>query len=115
VGAGRSDGLFLAREAPALYLISASGDRPFMLPGPLSFLGPTQATFALANLGPSRDHSHSKLLVYRVSTRPAGALELGGTFMNHFGGEGAQSARIGDRGSYVAEISALLRAPILFH
>jgi len=91
------DGLFLASDAPALDQISLSGDRPFTLPGFLRALGPTQATLLLADLGPSVVRSHSRLLAYKVSVRPAHALELGATFMNHFGGAGAPSASLGNR------------------
>jgi hypothetical protein len=91
------DGLFLASDAPALDQISLSGDHPFLLPGVLRSLGPTQATLILADLGPSVVRSHSKLLAYKVSVSPTPALELGGTFMNHFGGEGGRKSSLGNR------------------
>jgi hypothetical protein len=50
-----------------------------------------------ASLGPSVARSHSMLLAYKVSVQPARALELGGTFMNHFGGEGGRTSGFGDR------------------
>ena len=84
------DGLFLASDAPALDAIVLSGDHPFQLPWLLRTLGPTQATLVLAELGPTRVRSHSKLLTYKVSVAPSSAVELGGTFMDHFGGEGGR-------------------------
>ncbi|MEP6989953.1 MAG: capsule assembly Wzi family protein [bacterium] len=91
------DGLFLASDAPALDLISLAADAPFILPGFLRALGPTQATLIVADLGPSAVRSHSKLLAYKVSVTPAHAVELGGTFMNHYGGSGGRSSSFRDR------------------
>jgi hypothetical protein len=91
------EGLFLSSTAPALDQISLAGDHPFVMPGVLRVFGPTQATIILAQLGPSPVRSYSELLAYKVSIHPHPAVELGGTFMNHFGGEGAPSATLGDR------------------
>jgi hypothetical protein len=94
---GEGDGLFLASDAPALDQISLSGDQPFLLPGFLRGVGPTQATIIFADLGASIVRSHSKLLAYKVSVAPASAIELGATFMNHFGGEGGRPSSTGNR------------------
>jgi len=91
------EGLFLAADAPALDQISLSADRPFLLPGFLRALGPTQGTLVLADLGESIVRSHSRLLAYKVSIRPRSSLEVGATFMNHFGGAGSPSASLGNR------------------
>ena len=91
------EGLFLAADAPALDQLSLGADRPFLLPGFLRLFGPTQATLVLADLGRSDVRSHSRLLAYKVSVRPHGSLELGASFMNHFGGAGAPTASFGDR------------------
>ncbi|MFL5607926.1 MAG: capsule assembly Wzi family protein, partial [Gemmatimonadaceae bacterium] len=91
------DGLFLASDAPALDQISLSGDQPFLLPGFLRGVGPTQTTIIFADLGSSTVRSHSKLLAYKVSVAPASTFELGATFMNHFGGEGARKSNLGNR------------------
>ena len=91
------EGLFLANDAPALDQISLSADRPFVLPGVLRAFGPTQATLLLADLGPSSVRSHSRLLAYKVSVQPRPTLELGATFMNHFGGAGAPPASLENR------------------
>jgi hypothetical protein len=91
------EGLFLAADAPALDQISLAADRPFVMPGFLRAFGPTRATLVLADLGPSVVRSHSRLLAYKVSVKPRPALELGATFMNHFGGAGSPSASFGDR------------------
>ena len=91
------EGLFLSADAPALDQLSLAADRPFLLPGFLRVFGPTQGTLVLADLGRSNVRSHSRLLAYKVSVRPRAALELGATFMNHFGGSGAPTASLGDR------------------
>jgi hypothetical protein len=94
---GEGDGLFLASDAPALDQISLAGDQPFTLPGVLARLGPTQATLVYADLGPSVARSHSRLLAYKVSVKPAASLELGGAFLNHFGGSGGAPSSFGNR------------------
>jgi hypothetical protein len=91
------DGLFLASDAPALDQISIAGDHPFFLPGFLRRLGLTQATLIFADLGNSIERSHSKLLTYKMSVAPTASLELGATFMNHFGGAGARPSTLGNR------------------
>jgi len=91
------DGLFLAWDAPALDQISLASDYPFVLPGFLRGLGATKATILLADLGPSQVRSHSKLLAYKVSVSPNQGVEIGATFMNHFGGEGGRPASLGNR------------------
>jgi hypothetical protein len=90
-------GLFLASDAPALDQISLAGDHPFVLPGVLRVLGPTQATIIFADLGYSQVRSHSELLAYKVSIQPISSLELGGSFMNHFGGSGGRPSSFGNR------------------
>ena len=95
-GQGAGDGLFLASNAPALDEIVLAGDHPFVLPGLLRLLGPAQAMLIVADLGPSVVRSHSKLLAYKVSLQPGSAVELGGTFMDHYGGTGGRSSSFGE-------------------
>ncbi len=90
-------GLFIAARAPALDQVSLTSDFPFVLPGPLRLIGPMRATLVLADLGPSVVRSHSTLLGYKVSVRPAKDIELGATFLDHFGGTGGRASTLGDR------------------
>ncbi|MDB4915722.1 MAG: Capsule assembly protein Wzi [Gemmatimonadetes bacterium] len=90
-------GIVLASDAPALDQISITGDQPFILPGFLHLLGPTQGTLLLADLGPSVSHAHSRLLAYKVSVQPSSILELGASFENHYGGAGSRSSSVSDR------------------
>ncbi|HEY2066479.1 MAG TPA: capsule assembly Wzi family protein [Gemmatimonadaceae bacterium] len=92
-GQEAGDGLFLASDAPALDQISVASDHPFVLP----IVGLTQGTIILANLGPSTVRSYSKLLAYKVSVRPTSSLEIGGSFLNHFGGQGGRPSSLGNR------------------
>ena len=96
-GQTRGDGLFFSSDAPALDLIKLSSDRPFVMPGVLRVLGPAQATLIVAEMGPSRVRSHSKLLAYKASVQPRPSLELGASFMNHYGGSGGRSSSLGNR------------------
>jgi hypothetical protein len=91
------EGLFVASDAPALDQVSLAADHPFVLPGFLRLLGPTRANVFLADLGPSVVRSGSRLLGYKVSILPSSSVELGASFLNHFGGEGAPSASLGNR------------------
>jgi hypothetical protein len=90
-------GLFLAEDAPALDQLSLSSDLPFALPGFLRPLGMAKAIIVLADLGPSRVRSNSKLLGYKVSIAPNQNFEFGASFLNHFGGEGAPTTSISNR------------------
>lgn len=85
----KGNGLFLASDAPALDAVSLASDAPFRLPGFLHFVGRTQGTLFLADLGASAYRSHSRLLGYKVSVQPNPAVELGGAFFDHFGGAGS--------------------------
>jgi hypothetical protein len=96
-GSGGAGGLFIASDAPALDQLSLASDHPFLLPSVLRRIGPVFATLVLAELGPATVRSHSELLAYKVSVRPTPNLEVGGTFENHFGGEGGRSSSLGDR------------------
>jgi Capsule assembly protein Wzi len=84
-------GTFFSENAPGLDMIRLASDRPFVLPWLLRYLGPVGATIQLADLGRSQRNSHSQLVSYKVSVLPLRDLELGATFMNHFGGEGARN------------------------
>jgi hypothetical protein len=90
-------GLMFSDNAPALNLVRAASDVPFVLPGALRRIGPMAATIQAAGLGPSVANSHSLLVSYKVSARPTPALELGASFENHFGGAGTPSPSLKDR------------------
>jgi len=90
-------GLFLAEDAPALDQVSLSNDLPVALPGFLRPLGMAKAIVIVADLGPSRVRSYSKLLAYKVSIAPNRNMEFGASFLNHFGGEGAPTTSFSNR------------------
>jgi hypothetical protein len=90
-------GLFFGPNAPALDMIRLANDAPFALPGIFRGLGVAAATVQVADLGASVNNSHSLLVSYKVTVKPASALEVGATFVNHFGGSGAKGAAAIDR------------------
>jgi len=90
-------GLFFADDAPAVDQVSLSSDLPFALPGFLRSLGMAKGIILLADLGPSEVRSNSKLLAYKLSIAPNRNFELGASFMNHFGGEGAPPTTTSNR------------------
>lgn len=90
-------GLFIAANAPALDQVSLTSDAPFRLPWVLGVLGPTRATLAVAELGASAARSRSKLLTYKVSSRPTRELEIGATFLDQFGGQGGRPSSLTNR------------------
>ena len=90
-------GLFLANDAPVLDQVSLSSDLPFALPGFLRPLGMAKGIIVVADLGPSRARSNSKLLAYKLSIAPNRNVEIGASFMNHFGGEGAPPTSVSNR------------------
>lgn len=87
---GDAFGLFFSPNAPALDLVRIASDVPFVLPSVFRLLGDAAATLQVANLGRSMNNSHSVLVSYKVSIKPARDVEFGAAFMNHFGGAGAQ-------------------------
>ena len=86
------DGLFLSSNSPALDQISIASDHPFVLPWLFRLLGPAQGTLVLADLGHSVVRSGSRLLAYKVSIQPSDAIEFGGTFMDHYLGDGHRTS-----------------------
>ena len=90
-------GLFFSENAPALNLVRLASDAPFVLPSFLRHAGLLGVTMQVADLGASVSNSRSLLVAYKLSARPARSLELGATFENHFGGQGARNPSAMDR------------------
>ena len=84
--------LLLSSNAPATDMVRLSSDGPFTLPGMFGRVGPIAGTVQVADLGPSAANSHSLLVSYKLSALPSANLELGFSFLNHFGGAGARSS-----------------------
>ena len=85
-------GLLFSGNAPALDMVRLASDAPFRLPSVLARLGELSAALQVADVGRSDSSNHSRLVSYKVSISPTSALELGGTFVNHYGGTGAKPA-----------------------
>ena len=90
-------GVFFSDNAPALDMIRLASDAPFRLPSILGRAGVLGATLQYADMGASASRSHSRYLAYKVSLQPGRDVELGATFANHFGGEGATNPTFGRR------------------
>ena len=96
-GPGRDGGTLLANNARGLDRVRLSSDHPFLWPGVLSFLGPSQAEFFFARLEPDRDVPHSKLVGYQISIRPHPLLEASFSTLIQSGGTGAPQATFRER------------------
>ncbi len=96
-GQGRSGGSLLADDARGLDRVRLSSDTPFRWPGPLSFLGPTQAELFIARLDGDRDIPHSTLVGYTLSARPHPLVEASFSALIQSGGEGGPDASVGER------------------
>jgi hypothetical protein len=88
---------FFSENAPALDMIRVASNTPFVLPSLLRWFGPIAGTIQIADLGASVNHSHSRLVAYKLSAAPVSGLELGARYENHFGGSGSPPASATDR------------------
>ena len=89
LGQGHSAGLMASLNPRAIDQVRLSADRPFVMPWLLRYIGPTQATILLGDLGSRQFFPHSSFLAYKVSVRPHRAFELGVGLTEIVGGEGA--------------------------
>ena len=90
-------GLLFSENAPALDMVRVATDAPIVLPSVLGWLGGVSGTLQIADMGRSDSSDHSRLVSYKVSISPTNTLELGGTFVNHYGGAGARPVSALDR------------------
>ncbi len=96
-GNAPAGGLLFSDNAPALDLVRVASEHPFLLPWIARRLGPAAAALQIADLGPSVQSSHSRLVSYKLSVQPAPSLEIGATFANNFGGAGAKGTGLKER------------------
>lgn len=89
IGQGETAGLTNSLNSPALAGIRIASDRPFRLPWLLGLAGPTHATAVLADLGADQHFPHTRLFAYKVSIRPHRRFEIGTSFAEQVGGQGA--------------------------
>jgi hypothetical protein len=78
-------------------MVKLASDLPFRMPWFLRSLGPTRASFFLADLGERQNFPGAKLIGYKWSFLPSPRLELGVSVVNQMGGQGAPAASFGDR------------------
>lgn len=91
-GPSRGNGPVVSANARGMDMIRLTHDRPARLPWVFRGLGPFRFTAFVADMGRDRDTPGSKLIVFEGAVRPWSNLELGGTILNHQGGDGAPEA-----------------------
>src|SRR5918999_4787091 len=96
-GQGMRASLSVSGNAPALDMVKLASDLPFRMPWLLRGLGPTRASFFLADLGERQNFPGAKLSGYKLSFVPTARVELGVSALNQTGGRGAPSASFGER------------------
>jgi hypothetical protein len=89
IGQGETAGLTNSLNSPALDGIRIASDRAFRLPWLLRAAGPMHATAVLADLGREQHFPHTRLFAYKVSMRPHPLFEIGTSFAEQVGGQGA--------------------------
>jgi len=89
--------LSVSGNAAALGMVKLASDMPFRLPWVLERLGPTRASFFLADLGDDQNFPGAVLAGYKFSFTPSPRVEYGVSVLNQMGGRGAPSASFGDR------------------
>ncbi len=106
-GQGRDGGIFLSSSARALDMLWIGNDQPWILPGFLRKLGPSNASFLAADLGARQYFPHTLLFAYKISSSPTPNLELGFSVFDITGGSGAPT------GTLAAHLANLFLFPIL--
>jgi hypothetical protein len=96
-GQGMRASLSVSGNAAALDMVKLASDLPFRMPWIFRGLGPTRASFFLADLGDRQNFPGAKLAGYKFSFLPSPRVELGVSVLNQMGGRGAPSASFGDR------------------
>jgi hypothetical protein len=97
-GQSPTGGLLLSDDAPALYMVRASNDLPFVLPWWFRAVGPMRTTVFVADLGTEyRPYPHAKLAGIHIAALPFRNLEVGAEVIDAMGGNGGQPASFGDR------------------
>jgi hypothetical protein len=96
-GQGMHGSLSISGNAPGLDMIKLASDLPFRLPWFLRSLGPTHASFFLADLGERQNFPGAQLVGYKWSFLPSPRVEFGVSVVNQTGGRGSPTASFGDR------------------
>jgi capsule assembly protein Wzi len=96
-GQGMRASLSVSGNAPALDMVKLASDAPFRMPWFLRGLGPTRASFFIADLGERQNFPGAKLIGYKWSFLPSPRVEFGVSVTNQMGGRGSPTAAFGDR------------------
>jgi hypothetical protein len=95
-GQGMRASLSVSGNAPALDMVKLASDLPFRMPWFLRGLGPTRASFFVADLGERQNFPGANLIGYKFSFEPSPRVEFGVSVMNQMGGKGSPTASFGD-------------------
>ena len=96
-GQGMRASLSVSGNAPALDMVKVTSDLPFRMPWFLRGLGPTHASFFVADLGERQNFPGANLIGYKWSFLPSSRVEFGVSVLNQMGGRGSPTASFGDR------------------
>jgi hypothetical protein len=88
-GPGRWASLTLSGNAPALDQVAVKTSRPVRLPWFLRHLGRWQTALFVGRLDQDHPHPHPWIVGQRIALQPVPWIEVGGTHLYAFGGEGA--------------------------
>jgi hypothetical protein len=89
--------LSVSDNAPGFDMVKLASDLPFRMPWFLGGLGPTRASFFVADLGDEQNFPGAVLIGYKFSFLPSRRVEFGVSVSNQMGGRGAPTASFGDR------------------
>jgi capsule assembly protein Wzi len=78
-------------------MVKLASDAPFRMPWFLRGLGPTRASFFIADLGDRQNFPGAMLIGYKWSFLTSPRVEFGVSVTNQMGGRGAPTAAFGDR------------------
>ncbi|MBI4367084.1 MAG: hypothetical protein HY543_09725, partial [Deltaproteobacteria bacterium] len=87
-GNGALGGPLLSNNARPLDLVKLSSVRPFHHPWIFRYLGPSQYTLVVANLGPEREFPYTSLIGFQSGFRPHRNVEFGFHHTYILGGQG---------------------------
>jgi hypothetical protein len=89
LGQGETAGLIASLNGPSVNMARLASDRPFEWPWLLRYIGPTRAVLEIGDLGSDQRFPHTRLVAYKVSSRPHPRFEIGAGLAEQVGGEGS--------------------------
>jgi hypothetical protein len=97
LGQGVSAGLVSSVNARAIDQVRIASDRAFVLPWIFRYIGPTHATLSVGDLGKNQFFPRTRFVAYKVSARPHPRFEIGTSFSEQVGGQGAPGGTLAQK------------------